>query len=655
MTTAHYTALATTLRFLASDGVDKAKSGHPGLPLGMADVATVLFKDFLKFDVTKPNWPDRDRFILSAGHGSMLLYALSYLTGYTAMTIDDIKNFRQLHSRTPGHPEHDIAIGVETTTGPLGQGISKAVGFALAERMMQARFGSDLVDHRTWVIASDGDMMEGISHEACSLAGHLQLGHLNVLYDSNHISIDGSTDLSFTENVGDRFKAYGWHVVACYAHNYDDIKKAMQQAKDETSKPTLVVCTSTIGFGSPNKAGSHDVHGSPLGEAESKAMREALKWTHEPFAVPDEALQAWRAIGQQSKPLRENWEKIHATHAKAKDFDALLSGTITRDVTDALNALKQDALANKPAQATRKSSGDSLEKIVPVVPGLIGGSADLTPSNNTRTKTMTDIKRGDFTGNYIRYGVREHGMAAIMNGMTLHGGFIPYSGTFLSFSDYCRPSIRLAALMKQRVIHVMTHDSIGLGEDGPTHQPVEHVAALRTIPNLQVLRPCDLVETAECWELALNKTDGPTVLALSRQNVPAVRLENTKENLSVRGGYILRDTAGANIVLVATGTEVSLAVDVADALAAKNIPSRVVSMPCRELFLRQSKDYQKDVLGENHRIVVIEAGVKQGWEGIMGVDGIFCGVEDFGLSAPYQQIYAEFGLTVDKIVARIAG
>jgi transketolase len=633
-----YADLATALRFLAVDGVEKAKSGHPGLPLGMADVATVLFKDFLKFDATQPDWADRDRFILSAGHGSMLLYALSYLVGYEAMTLEEIKNFRQLHSRTPGHPEHDVAIGVEMTTGPLGQGI-----------------GDDLVNHKTWVIASDGDMMEGISHEACSLAGHLQLGHLNVLYDSNQISIDGDTALSFTEDVGARFKAYGWHVVSCDGHDIASIKKALQQAADEATKPTLVICKTTIGFGSPNKAGSHDVHGSPLGGDEMAATRAALNWSHAPFEIPADSLDAWRAIGRQDAETRKAWEKTLSHHADKDAFTAEQHTTLPNALHDALAQLKEKAVADKPTQATRKSSGDVLDAIVPVLPFLIGGSADLTPSNNTRTKTMRDVTPVDYNGNYIRYGVREHGMAAIMNGLALHGGLIPYSGTFFSFSDYNRPSIRLAALMKQRVIHVMTHDSIGLGEDGPTHQPVEHLAAVRAIPNVQVLRPADLIETAEAWELALTKTDGPTILALSRQNVPALRTHSSTENLSAKGGYILQDADKPNYVVIATGTEVSLAADVAKAITAQGKTARVVSMPDRNAFLKQGQAYQDAVLGDEtqSRRIVIEAGIAQGWEGIVGRHGIFCGVDNFGVSAPYQQAYAEFGLTVDAIIARL--
>lgn len=650
-----YQDLATALRFLAIDGVEKAKSGHPGLPLGMADVATVLFKDFLKFDVTAPDWADRDRFILSAGHGSMLLYALSYLTGYQAMTLDEIKNFRQLHSLTPGHPEHDTAIGVEMTTGPLGQGIATSVGFALAERIENARFGDSLVNHKTWVIASDGDMMEGISHEACSLAGHLQLGHLNVLYDSNHISIDGNTSLSFTEDVGARFKAYGWDVVSCDGHDVAAIQKALQHAADDTSKPTLVICNTTIGFGAPNKAGSHDVHGSPLGGDEMAATRAALHWPHAPFEIPDDILNAWRAIGTQHTSTRKAWEQTRDAHAQKDAFIAQQKTILPQAMYDALAELKTKALADKPTQATRTSSGQVLESIVPTLPFLIGGSADLTPSNNTRTKTMRDITPTDYNGNYIRYGVREHGMAAIMNGMALHGGLIPYAGTFFSFSDYNRPAIRLAALMKQRVIHVMTHDSIGLGEDGPTHQPVEHLAAMRAIPNVQLLRPADLVETAEAWELALNKTDGPTILALSRQNVPALRTQNSNENLSSRGGYILQDAQNPSYVLIATGTEVSLAVDVAKALSAQGKAARVVSMPDRTAFLKQDPSYQNAVLGDETktRRVVIEAGIQQGWEGIVGRHGVFCGVDDFGVSAPYQHAYAHFGLTVEAILERL--
>jgi transketolase len=650
-----YQTLATALRFLAVDGVEKAKSGHPGLPLGMADVATVLFKDFLKFDVTQPDWADRDRFILSAGHGSMLLYALSYLTGYKAMTLDEIKNFRQLHSLTPGHPEHDVAIGVEMTTGPLGQGIATSVGFALAERIQNARFGDDLVNHKTWVIASDGDMMEGISHEACSLAGHLQLGHLNVLYDSNHISIDGNTNLSFTEDVGARFKAYGWDVVSCDGHDVDAIQKALQHAANETTKPTLVICKTTIGFGAPNKAGSHDVHGSPLGGDEMAATRTALNWPHAPFDIPADILDAWRAIGVQHNNTRTAWEKTRDSHAQKDEFIAQQNTALSADMYDALAQLKAKAIADKPTQATRTSSGNVLDALVPVLPFLIGGSADLTPSNNTRTKTMVDIAPQHYNGNYIRYGVREHGMAAIMNGMALHGGAIPYAGTFFSFSDYNRPAIRLAALMKQCVIHVMTHDSIGLGEDGPTHQPVEHLAAVRAIPNVQVLRPADLVETAEAWELALTKTDGPTILALSRQNVPALRTQPHTENLSAKGGYVLQDAQNPSYVVIATGTEVSLAVDVANALTAQGKATRVVSMPDRTSFLKQDRAYQDSVLGDETqtRRIVIEAGIEQGWEGIVGRHGLFAGVNDFGVSAPYQQAYEVFGLTVDAILKRL--
>ncbi len=649
--------LATALRFLAIDGVEQANSGHPGLPLGMADVATVLFRDVLKFDATTPDWPDRDRFILSAGHGSMLLYALSYLTGYQAMTLDDLKNFRQLHSRTPGHPEHDVAIGVETTTGPLGQGIANAVGFALAEQIQAARFGTELVDHNTWVIASDGDMMEGISHEACSLAGHLQLGKLNVLYDSNQISIDGDTSLSFTDKTDLRFEAYGWHVTHCNGHDHADIKRAMDEALAETTRPTLIICKTIIGYGAATRAGSHDVHGSPLGKEEMAATRSGLLWKHDPFVVPDDILQAWRAIGARGQAAQQDWTQRLNGSAHKTDFATALNNAVPDAAITALQHYKTAQTNAKPEQATRKSSGDVLHGLVPVMPNLIGGSADLTPSNNTRTKDMVDIKPGQFGGNYVRYGVREHGMAAIMNGMTLHGGVIPYSGTFLQFSDYCRPSIRLAALMQQRVIHVMTHDSIGLGEDGPTHQPVEHLAALRAIPNVQVLRPCDPIETAECWELALQKTTGPTVLALSRQNVPTLRIDNDTDNLAARGGYILRDAMEPTLILIATGTEVSLAVDVADALAAKNIAARVVSMPCRELFCQQPVDYQTAVIGDAHdkklRRVVIEAGVKHGWDGMIGLNGLFCGVETFGLSAPYKQAYAEFGLTVEAIVEKI--
>ena len=634
--------LANAVRFLSLDAVEAANSGHPGLPMGMADVATVLFKDFLRFDPANPTWPDRDRFVLSGGHGSAMLYALSYLTGYAEMTVEQLKKFRQLKSLTPGHPELHRETGVETTTGPLGQGLANAVGMALAEQILQARFGSDIVDHKTYAFCGDGDLQEGVTHEACALAGHLKLKNLVVMYDSNLITIDGPTSLSFSEDVGARFLAYGWNVDPIDGHDPAQIANALSMAQS-ADRPTLIVCKTVIGYGAPNKQGTKDVHGSPLGKDEVAATRAFLQWTHEPFVVPQEILDAWRAIGKKGASLSKAW----AQKNKPPGFDAFYETKLPADLGAIIQQLKDDFIAKAPNQATRKSSGDVLEKLIPVIDCLIGGSADLTPSNNTRISTMIDIKPDSFAGRYIRYGVREHGMASIMNGMALHGGVIPYAGTFLSFADYARPAIRLAALMKQRVIHVMTHDSIGLGEDGPTHQPVEQIAALRVIPNLQVLRPCDAVETAECWQLALESKSAPTILALSRQNLPTVRLEASGKNLAALGGYVLRPAENATVTLIATGSEVSIAVGAQETLKEKGIAAQVVSMPCREIFLKQPVPYQAGIL--RGKRVVIEAGVRQGWEGIIGEGGHFFGVETFGESAPYQEIYKHFGLTVENI------
>ena len=639
----NHTQFANAIRFLAIDAVEAANSGHPGMPMGMADVATVLFKDFMRFDPLKPDWANRDRFVLSAGHGSALLYALGYLTGYPEMTIEQLKNFRQFRSLTPGHPEKHVSAGIEMTTGPLGQGLATAVGMALGEQILSTRFGTDLIDHKTYVIASDGDLQEGVTHEACALAGHLKLKNLIVLYDSNDIQIDGSTELSFTEDVGARFVAYGWSVDTVDGHNPEQIANALYQAQS-SDRPVMIICKTQIGYGSPNKAKTHSVHGSPLGKEEIVLTREFLKWSHEPFVIDDETLNAWRMVGKKGAALSAAWEKN-----KTPELADFLGGKSEDRLSDIILKLKKEFLEKKPEQATRKSSGDTLEKLVPMLSGLIGGSADLTPSNNTRTKEMKDITAKDYSGNYIRYGVREFGMACIMNGLSLYGGFIPYGGTFLQYADYARPAIRLAALMKQRVVHVMTHDSIGLGEDGPTHQPVEHFAALRAIPNLQFLRPADPIETAECWQLAIEAKTAPTVLALSRQNMPTLRLEADEKNLSALGGYVLRAAENATVTLVATGSEVALAVEVYDTLKAKGIAAQVVSMPSREIFLKQPLSYQAAVLGAGKR-VVIEAGIRQGWEGIMGQNGLFFGVETFGESAPYQEIYAHFGLTVENIV-----
>lgn len=645
--------MASAIRALSMDAVEAAKSGHPGMPMGMADVATVLFTQFLKFDPKNPTWADRDRFVLSAGHGSMLLYSLAYLTGYERMTIDEIKRFRQLHSLTPGHPEVDPSLGIEMTTGPLGQGVSTAVGMALAERITNARFGDELIDHYTYVIASDGDLMEGVSHEACSLAGHLGLNRLIVLWDDNHISIDGTTDLSFTDDTQARFRSYGWNTIAVDGHDTDAVSKAIAQARTSTDKPTLIACRTIIGKGAPNKANSHACHGSPLGADEVAATRTAIGWTHEPFVVPDEVLSAWRAAGTRSVEAYNAWSSRRATlSAEAgKAFDEAFSHGVPSALADTIVAFKQKISAEKPSWATRVASGNTLEVLVPAIPEMVGGSADLTPSNNTKVKNTADVKgKGEFAGRYVRYGVREHGMATLMNGMTLHGGIIPYGGTFMQFADYCRPAIRLAALMKQRTVFVMTHDSIGLGEDGPTHQPVEHLAALRAIPNLLVLRPADAVETAECWQIALEATGAPSVLALTRQNVPTLRTEHTAENLSARGAYVIVEAEGERkATILATGSEVSLAVEARKALQAQGIGTAVVSMPSWELFERQDDAYKASVLGTGVRVGV-EAAIRLGWDRWLGDKGAFVGMTGFGESAPYQELYKHFGITAEAVV-----
>lgn len=641
--------LANAIRALAMDAVEQAKSGHPGMPMGMADVATVLFRQFLRYDAAQPDWADRDRFILSAGHGSMLLYALGYLTGYAKMTLDEIKRFRQLGSLTAGHPEHDVAVGIEMTTGPLGQGIATSVGFALAERMANARFGDGLVDHRTFVIASDGDLMEGISHEAASLAGHLQLGRLIVYWDDNKISIDGSTSLSFSEDVQARFKAYGWDVQAIDGHDPAAIAAATEKALAVQDRPSLIACRTVIGFGAPNKQGTKDCHGSPLGADEIKAARQQLNWPHAPFEIPAEILAAWREAGQQGRAARQAWQQRLQASPQQQAFTDALAGKIPAAALTALQQLKDKVAADKPKHATRQSSGAVLEQLLPVLPELVGGSADLTPSNNTQVKAFASIAAGKFGGRYIHYGVREHAMAAAMNGIALHGGFIPYGGTFMQFADYCRPSIRLAALMHQRVIFIMTHDSIGLGEDGPTHQPVEHLAALRAIPNLLVFRPCDGVETAECWQAALASAHAPSLMALSRQAMPTFSAQR-QENLSARGAYVLAEAEGVRqVTLLATGSEVMIAMAAQAQLAAQGIKAAVVSMPCWELFEQQDAAYRAAVLGTAPRIA-IEAGIQMGWERYLGDKGIFIGMQGFGASAPAEQLYSHFGITADAVV-----
>lgn len=639
--------LANAVRFLSIDMVEKAKSGHPGMPMGMADVATILFKDFLKFNPKDPNWFNRDRFILSAGHGSALLYSLLYLTGYEDMTIDQLMNFRQIGSITPGHPEYGIATGIETTTGPLGQGISNAVGIALAERILNAKYGDGLVNHKTYVICSDGDLMEGISHEACSFAGHMKLNNLIVLYDSNKISIDGSTELSFSDNTAKRFEAYGWSVMQIDGHNESEIKSAIAGAQ-RSEKPVLIKCKTTIGFGSPGKEGSHEVHGSPLGADEVVETRRALEWQHKPFEVPDEILSKWRKFYERNLEEYKSHTKLFQNSVLKDELDK----TAKADISKFIVKLKESAASS---EASRVSSGKVLDEIVQHFPLMIGGSADLTPSNNTKTKHHKEISAYNYDGNYIHYGVREHAMAAIMNGLALHG-LLPYGGSFLIFTDYARPAIRLSALMKLRVIYVMTHDSIGLGEDGPTHQPVEHLASLRAIPNMRVYRPSDAIETAECWELALANQSGPTILALSRQALKKQRHLGNEANLAARGAYILKEAKhDISVTIYATGSEVQIASETAELLEEKGHGVRVVSVPCLNTFFEQDMEYQMMFTCNKSLKVAIEAGSHFGWERVIGPHGLFVGVPTFGESAPYQKIYEHFGITPKEISLRIVG
>ncbi|MEZ5816357.1 MAG: transketolase [Hyphomicrobiaceae bacterium] len=648
--------MANAIRALSMDAVEKAKSGHPGMPMGMADVATVLFTEALKYDAAHPDWPDRDRFVLSAGHGSMLLYALLHLTGTPGMTLDEIKNFRQLGAKTAGHPEFGHAPGIETTTGPLGQGLGNAVGMAIAERILNARLGDDIVDHRTWVIAGDGCLMEGISQEAISLAGHLGLGRLIVLFDDNGISIDGPTSLATSDDQIARFKASGWATMAVDGHDTAAISEALAAAKANTSKPWLIACKTRIGYGAPTKEGKASSHGSPLGADEIKGARETIGWPYEPFEIPEVILSAWRAAGARGESERTAWEGRFAKIESAKrEALAHPAGAAKSAIADAIRAAKQAAAAEPSEKATRVWSELTLGRLTVACPALIGGSADLTGSNNTRAKGQGVIAPGDFSGSYIHYGVREHGMAAAMNGIALHGGLIPYGGTFMAFTDYCRPSIRLSALMGQRVIYVMTHDSIGLGEDGPTHQPVEHLAALRCIPNLNVFRPADGVETAECWALAVAPGDTPSILALTRQNVPNLRTTHTDENLSAKGAYVLREATGKrDVTLIATGSEVGIAVKAADQLAKDGIAAAVVSMPSFELFRRQPEAYRMAVLGDAPR-VGIEAAVEIGWREWLRFSDRFIGMSGFGASAPAAKLYEHFGITVARTVEAAKG
>ena len=649
--------MANAIRFLSADAVQQAKSGHPGMPMGMADVATVLFSRHLKFDASDPDWADRDRFVLSAGHGSMLLYSLLYLTGYAEMTIEEIRNFRQLGARTAGHPEYGHAAGIETTTGPLGQGIATATGMALAERMTNARFGDDVVDHYTYVIAGDGCLMEGISHEAVSFAGNLELSKLIVLFDDNSITIDGSTDLSVRDDQLKRFEACGWGVDAVDGHDHDAINAAITAAK-QSNKPSLIACRTVIGFGAPNKQGTSATHGAPLGGDELLATRERLGWPHEAFHIPDDVLNAWRAVGAQGGKSKGEWQKrVAGMSAVVRDeFERTNQGILPSGWEASIVAHKKRVSEEAPSWATRKASGETLEAITAGIPELIGGSADLTGSVNTKAADMEPVTAGDFSGRYIHYGVREHGMAAIMNGMALHGGMIPYSGTFLVFADYMKGAMRLSALMGQRVVYVLTHDSIGLGEDGPTHQAVETLATLRSLPNFNVFRPCDGVETAECWALALSLDGTPSGMVLTRQGVPTLRTEHTDENLCARGAYVLAEADGGiddrQATILATGSEVSLAMAARDTLQSDGIATAVVSMPSWELFDAQDDTYRASVLGTVKRVAV-EAAVRFGWDQYLRENDSFIGMNGFGASAPAGQLYEHFGITPKAIVAAV--
>jgi transketolase len=642
--------MANALRALAMDAVEQAKSGHPGMPMGMADIATVLFTQFLRFDPLAPDWPDRDRFVLSNGHGSMLLYGLLHLTGYPDMTLDELKRFRQLGSRTAGHPERGHASGVETTTGPLGQGLGNSVGMALAEQLLAAEFSEAIVDHHTYVFAGDGCLMEGISHEALSLAGHLGLSKLIVFWDDNSISIDGPTDLAVSDDQVLRFKAHGWAAERIDGHDHEAIAEAIHRAHN-SDQPNLIACRTTIAFGAPTKAGTAAAHGSPLGAAEIAGARERLGWREPPFVIPEDVRAEWRAVGRRGETVRRAWEeRLQSQSPERRDeFLRRHRDELPPDLDAAIAQLCDSFRQANAKVATRQASGAALDSLTRVVPELVGGSADLTPSNNTKAKDQKDVRRGDFTGRYIRYGVREHGMAAAMNGIAVHRGLIPYGGTFLTFSDYARPAIRLSAFMGIGVIYVMTHDSIGLGEDGPTHQPVEHLAALRAIPGLYVYRPADAVETAECWALALHRRDAPSLLALTRQSLPLLRGEATSENRSVRGAYVLAEADGARqVTLLATGSEVSVAMTARGALAKDGIRAAVVSMPCWELFEKAPKEYQDTVLGAAPRVGV-EAAVEFGWDRWIETPGAFIGMKGFGASAPAEALFPHFGITPEKV------
>ena len=639
--------LANSIRFLSIDAVEKANSGHPGLPMGMADVATILFKYYLKFNPKNPNWMNRDRFVLSAGHGSMLLYSLLYLTGYKSISLNSIKNFRQLNSICAGHPEYEPNSGIEATTGPLGQGIANAVGFALAEEILKKKFGKNIINHKTYVLAGDGCLMEGISHEALSLAGHLKLKNLIMLFDNNSISIDGPTSLAVSAHYTKRFHSYGWDFIEVDGHNEKQIIKALKKAQ-KAKRPTTISCKTTIGYGSPNKSGTASAHGSPLGKDEIVLVRKKLKWNYEPFKIPEKILEEWKKIGNKGTKEEIKWKK---TYNRKKN---LIEKTFSNNFNKIFEIEKQNVINNLETIATRKSSEKILSKLVEKNKTLIGGSADLSGSNNTKTKNHKIIKPGNFTGNYIHYGVREHAMSGVMNGLALHSGLIPYGGTFLIFSDYCKPSIRLSAFMKQRVIYVMSHDSIGLGEDGPTHQPIEQLSGLRSIPNLNVFRPADTTETLECWQLALENTNTPSVIALTRQKLEQVRKEFVKENKCFKGAYELsRNNEQIDLTILASGSELTLALEVSHKLATQNTYSKVISVPSLNYFEQQSNDYKEKILNETKYKVSIEAGATDCWKKFVGNNGLCFGIDNFGKSAPYKDAFKHFGLTSDNIVKKI--
>ena len=647
----NFNQLSNAVRFLSIDAVQKANSGHPGMPMGMADVATVLFKYHLRFNPKNPDWINRDRFILSAGHGSMLLYSLLYLTGYKSVSIEDIKNFRQLKSICAGHPEYKKGTGIETTTGPLGQGLGNAVGMAIAEEIYRKKFSSKIINNKTYVIASDGDLMEGISHEAMSLAGHLKLKNLIVFFDNNKISIDGSTSLSVSDNYKKRFESYGWNFIDINGHNEKQISKAISKAS-KSNKPTLISCRTVIGFGSPNKSGKASSHGSPLGNEEVSLVRKKLKWNNKPFEIPQDLLNEWRKIGEKGEHLEKKWlETFNKKNAKIKiDLEKNYINSDLGNLESLIEKEKTKYFDTKPSLATRQCSMAAIESISSIVPQLIGGSADLSGSNNTKTNNSKTINSKNFQGNYLHYGVREHGMSAVMNGLALYAGLIPYGGTFLIFSDYCKPSIRLSALMGLRVIYIFSHDSIGLGEDGPTHQPIEQLTGLRAIPNLNVFRPADINETLECWEIALKSVGNPSVIALSRQKVSYINPKNSKENKCEKGAYIVNITSHeSNVTIIASGTEVELALKVQERLKENNIHSKVVSMPCMELFDKQSEDFRKDIIDQDSLVVTLEAGSIMSWQKYIKNKGMNIGINSYGESAPYKEVYSYFDLTEEKI------